>query len=57
MLKSYKNKIKTESQENTIAVHCLAEKGRTKFMVCCFLIFSRRFQNIEEVLKYYEKIV
>ena len=33
--------------------HCLAGKGRTGTAICCFLLFSGRFDSVDDVLRYY----
>lgn len=40
---------------NVIVVHCLAGKGRTGTVICCYLIYSGRFSTPEEALKYYSQ--
>lgn len=44
-----------ESDENVVAINCRAGKGRTGTVICCYLLFSRRFDDPEEVLQYYSK--
>jgi phosphatidylinositol-3,4,5-trisphosphate 3-phosphatase and dual-specificity protein phosphatase PTEN len=44
-----------ESDENVVAINCRAGKGRTGTVICCYLLFSRRFEDPEEVLQYYSK--
>ena len=41
--------------ENVVAVHCLAGKGRTGTVICCYLLYSGRFNNVNDVLNYYGK--
>jgi len=36
-------------------VHCLAGKGRTGTVICCYLLYSQRFNNCAEALEYYMK--
>jgi phosphatidylinositol-3,4,5-trisphosphate 3-phosphatase/dual-specificity protein phosphatase PTEN len=43
------------NEENVVAINCRAGKGRTGTIICCYLLFSGRFQNPEEVLEYYSK--
>jgi phosphatidylinositol-3,4,5-trisphosphate 3-phosphatase/dual-specificity protein phosphatase PTEN len=38
-----------------VVINCRAGKGRTGTIICCYLLFSGRFQNPEEVLEYYSK--
>ncbi|KAL4510579.1 hypothetical protein ABPG72_004733 [Tetrahymena utriculariae] len=40
---------------NVVFVHCLAGKGRTGTAICCYLIYSGRFQTAEDALTYYAK--
>ncbi|OMJ66085.1 hypothetical protein SteCoe_37194 [Stentor coeruleus] len=40
--------------ENVIAVNCLAGKGRTGTLICCYMIFCGRFESPEQVLEYYK---
>ena len=39
--------------QNVIAIHCKAGKGRTGLMLCCYLIYSGFVDNAEHALKYY----
>ena len=39
--------------QNVIAIHCKAGKGRTGLMLCCYLIYSGFVNNAEHALKYY----
>lgn len=41
--------------KRVIVVHCLAGKGRTGTIICCYLLFSGLFDNVQEVLDYYGK--
>ena len=36
-----------------VVVHCLAGKGRTGTAICCYLIYSGRFNNPNDALTYY----
>jgi phosphatidylinositol-3,4,5-trisphosphate 3-phosphatase/dual-specificity protein phosphatase PTEN len=36
-----------------VVVHCLAGKGRTGTAICCYLIYSARFQTATDALNYY----
>ena len=40
---------------NIVAVHCLAGRGRTGTMIGCYLMYSGRFDNCEQILEYYKK--
>ena len=42
-----------EDEENVIAIHCLAGKGRTGTFICCLLLYMNYFQTAEECLLYY----
>lgn len=44
-----------ENQKNIIVVHCLAGKGRTGTVICCYLMYSGRMKTPEEALEYYAK--
>ena len=44
-----------ESPENVVVINCRAGKGRTGTIICCYLLFSRRFEEPEEALQYYSK--
>ena len=44
-----------EADENVVAINCRAGKGRTGTVICCYLLFSKRFEDPEEVLQYYSK--
>lgn len=41
-------------QNNIIAVNCLAGKGRTGTLICCYLIYSGRLQSPDQALNYYK---
>ena len=38
---------------NVIAIHCNAGKGRTGTLICCYLLFSGRFKNLNDAFDYY----
>lgn len=40
---------------NVIVVHCLAGKGRTGVGICCYLLYSGRFDDADQAMKYYAK--
>jgi len=42
--------------KNVIVVHCLAGKGRTGSVICCYLIYCGRVSTAEEALLYYKKM-
>lgn len=43
-----------ESIMSVIAVNCRAGKGRTGTLICCYLLYSGFFSEVETVLKYYQ---
>ena len=38
-----------------VAIHCLAGKGRTGTVICCYLLYCGRFQDPDKALYYYSK--
>jgi phosphatidylinositol-3,4,5-trisphosphate 3-phosphatase/dual-specificity protein phosphatase PTEN len=42
-----------EDENNVIAVHCKAGKGRTGTLICCLLLYMNVFDNSDECLQYY----
>ncbi|KAL4442226.1 hypothetical protein ABPG74_009244 [Tetrahymena malaccensis] len=42
-------------KENVCIIHCLAGKGRTGTIICCFLIYSGIIDTTEDALNYYSK--
>ena len=44
------------NENNVIAVHCLAGKGRTGTFISCLLLYLKLFDTAAECLKYYGKM-
>jgi len=42
-------------KENVCIIHCLAGKGRTGTIVCCYLIYSGLISTTENALHYYSR--
>eukprot|EP01083_Nonionella_stella_P088894 247976_1 len=42
-----------KDENNTVALHCKAGKGRTGLMICALLLHSGMWDTAEDVLKYY----
>ena len=42
-----------EDENNVIAIHCKAGKGRTGTFICCLLLFMNIFKTSDECLQYY----
>lgn len=38
-----------------VAVHCKAGKGRTGLIVCCFMLLTEVFDNVEDCLRHYDE--
>ena len=56
MMKSFcidAKKFLEEDNNNIIAVHCKAGKGRTGTMICCLLLYMNTFPTAKECLQYY----
>lgn len=47
--------MKLANVENVVVIHCLAGKGRTGTVICCYLLYSGRFNNVNDALNYYGK--
>jgi phosphatidylinositol-3,4,5-trisphosphate 3-phosphatase/dual-specificity protein phosphatase PTEN len=50
-----KNKAFLENVKNVIVVHCLAGKGRTGTIICCYMMYCGRMKTPEKALEYYAK--
>lgn len=44
-----------QNVDNIVAINCRAGKGRTGTVICCYLLFSGRFDKPEDALDYYSK--
>ena len=42
-----------EDEQNVVAIHCKAGKGRTGTMICCLLLYMNIFNTVDECLQYY----
>ena len=42
-----------EDEQNIVAVHCKAGKGRTGTLICCLLLYMHIFETAKECLLYY----
>jgi phosphatidylinositol-3,4,5-trisphosphate 3-phosphatase/dual-specificity protein phosphatase PTEN len=42
-----------EDEQNVVAIHCKAGKGRTGTLICCLLLYLKFFETAEESLLYY----
>lgn len=38
-----------KDQDNVVAIHCKAGKGRTGVMICCYLVFDSHMRNNQEI--------
>lgn len=45
----------SENCKNVVITHCLAGKGRTGTIICCYLLYSGRFTTPQQALAYYGK--
>jgi phosphatidylinositol-3,4,5-trisphosphate 3-phosphatase/dual-specificity protein phosphatase PTEN len=44
-----------ENPDNVVAINCRAGKGRTGTIICCYLLFSKRFSEPDQVFEFYSK--
>lgn len=49
------DKFLKSSFNSVIVVHCLAGKGRTGTVICCYLLYCGKFKEFKEALIYYGK--
>jgi len=42
-----------KDEENVVAIHCKAGKGRTGVLICCLLLWFKQFEDAEEAMKFY----
>jgi len=42
--------------ENIAAIHCLAGKGRTGTMICCYLMYSNFLKSADDAIKFYGRM-
>lgn len=45
----------SEDDTRVVNIHCLAGKGRTGTVICCYLLYSGRFKSADTVLTYYKR--
>jgi len=38
---------------NVVAIHCTAGKGKSATAICCYLLYSGRFNKTSDVINYY----
>jgi phosphatidylinositol-3,4,5-trisphosphate 3-phosphatase/dual-specificity protein phosphatase PTEN len=41
--------------QNVAVLHCLAGKGRIGTAICCFLLYSGRFDSAEDAMNFYAR--
>ena len=42
-------------KEPVVAIHCKAGKGRTGLVICCYMLFTELFDDVEDAIKHYDK--
>ena len=42
-----------KNEQNVLAIHCKAGKGRTGLIICCYLMYAGVYSTTEESLKFY----
>lgn len=42
------------TKDPVVAVHCKAGKGRTGLIICCFMLLTGVFDNVEDCLRHYD---
>jgi len=42
-----------QDEENVVAIHCKAGKGRTGVLICCLLLWCQQFADAEEAMQFY----
>merc|ERR1712137_879963 len=42
-----------KDEENVVAIHCKAGKGRTGVLICCLLLWFKQFEDPEEAMTFY----
>jgi len=43
------------NDDNVVVVNCRAGKGRTGTIICCYLLFCGRFDDVDDAFDYYSK--